>query len=935
MDRTLVVVDLETTGLNPDHDRIIEIGAVKIVDGQLADEWQTLINPGIEIPQRTTEITGIRTEDVIDAQRLAYILPEFQTFLRDHPVIGHNITFDVSFLQRSGLPMRMPSIDTYALASTLIPNAPGYSLSALAHLLNVPTGDAHRALDDAIMTAHVFLALQQMARELPFGTLEAIAAASQQIEWGGRYFFLETYAERVKAGGGDSAPSFTAELDDLPLFDEADRYPPELTQGEDVVPVDVDQVAATIEPGGPIAAAHERYEYRTQQVDMLRHVTQALNTSQHLLIEAPTGVGKSMAYLLPAVHFAVQNGLRVIVSTNTINLQEQLLSRDIPFLQDVLDVSFSAAVLKGRSNYLCPRRLNALRRRGPTSALEMLIYAKTLVWLTQSTSGDRGELNLRGSAENAIWSRLSAESEGCSLSRCQTQMGGACPFYKARRRAEGAHVVIVNHALLLSDAATGGRILPTYEYVIIDEAHHLEDAVTNSMSFRTDPYSIKRQLADLGTANSGLLGDLIASTQSTLPPKQYASLSAFVELVVDAIKTTRLHVDSYFEVLSRFLRGEHNIRDDAPYSQPVRIVPKLRERPGWSQVEHRWNNLSSHTLTIAEGMAKLSDAFADIEDLDIPGLHDLVVGLQASARHMEALHTNLEELTLRPNDNTIYWVEFPADGRDASIHTAPLDVGPIVTDNLWNQRESVILASATVRTNETFDFIRDRLDANEVTDLVIDSPFDYEENTLLYLVTDIPEPNRGSDYQERVEQAILDLCLATEGRALVLFTSYAQLRRTAEAIGPTLARENILVFDQGDGASRSQLLEGFITTDRAVLMGTRSFWEGIDVPGADLSALVIVRLPFAVPTDPIYASRSAQYGNPFMEYGINEAILRFRQGFGRLIRTSTDRGVVVILDRRVMTKRYGRLFIQSLPPCTIQQGSIRDLPATAVRWIDA
>ena len=305
-----------------------------------------------------------------------------------------------------------------------------------------------------------------------------------------------------------------------------------------------------------------------------------------------------------------------------------------------------------------------------------------------------------------------------------------------------------------------------------------------------------------------------------------------------------------------------------------------------------------------------------------------------AARHLEAVHQQLSAFTENPDPNMIYWIELQQDREVLAVHAAPLNVGPLLEEYIWEPKRVVVLTSATLRTNASFDYIRDRLSAYDVKEAVIGSPFDYERATLVYVPTDMPDPSQRDEYQRYVERGLIELAAATNGRLLALFTSYAQLRQTAQAIAPRLALGNITVFDQSDGTSRQMLVEGFKKAERAVLLGTRSFWEGVDIPGDDLSALVIVRLPFAVPSDPIFAARSEQYENSFMQYAVPDAILRFRQGFGRLIRTQTDRGVVALFDNRVITKRYGQAFLDSLPACTVRRGPLADLPGIAAQWID-
>ncbi len=353
---------------------------------------------------------------------------------------------------------------------------------------------------------------------LPLGTLREIVEAARDLDWNARTVFEAALQERSRTaltGDGPERASSGTEPIDLFRPDTAAWQP--LRPNAERRELDVEALAASIEDGGPMARAFAGYEHRPEQVEMLRTVARAFNEDEHLMIEAPTGVGKSMAYLIPAVEWAITNNERVVISTATINLQDQLILKDLPLLRDMLGVPFRAALVKGRSNYLCPRRLATLRRRSPTSVAELRVLAKILVWLLDSESGDKGEISLRGFEENAIWARLSAEDEGCTLERCNDQMHGACPFYKARRAAEAAHVIVVNHALLLADVQIGSRVLPDYRYVIIDEAHHLEDATTNGLSFQISQSLLERRLDDLGDMRRGMLGDVIRSTRGSVP----------------------------------------------------------------------------------------------------------------------------------------------------------------------------------------------------------------------------------------------------------------------------------------------------------------------------------------------------------------------------------------------------------------------------------
>ncbi len=927
----IVAVDLETTGLDPNRDRIIEVGAVRFREGEIIDTFSTLIDPGVSIPARITWLTGITDEDVTGAPRMSAIVNELHEFIGNAPVLGHKTSFDLSFLRRFDIGTMNTPIDTYELASVLMPTAARYSLASLVEQLDLADLDnAHRALDDTIATCNLYWALWQMLMELPLIVLKEIVAAAVDLDWDAKLPLIE--ALQIRSRDALNEPVSSRPL--MPFTAAKEQEWPTLRPNDNMQALDSDSLASEIGPSGRMAKHITNYESRIPQIEMLRKVTESFNHSQHTMIEAPTGTGKSIAYLIPAIHWATLNQRRVMIATATIALQDQLMKKDIPLLQEALRLKFEAAVAKGRANYLCPRKLESLRRRRPSSVDELRVLSKILVWLQTSDSGDRAEISLRGVGEEVAWTRLSAHDEGCTLDRCGKQMSGACPFYKSRRRAEGAHIIVANHALLLSDVQLGNRVLPEHEYVVIDEAHHLEEAATSGLTSRIDRGSLRRRFLDLGNTEKGLLGDIIRAVRESDAPQNFVEqIQSYTEIIAQAVKDMMAHVDEYFKVILTFLQG---LREWQPseYSLQIRIVSAMRDSGDWEVIPPKWKNLKEFMAVIAKSLNKVSNALDQLQRYDIAHLHDHMSSLESTADFLTELSDQLETFTNNPLPNIIYWCE--VKNNFLSLNAAPLHVGPLISEHLWMPKESIILTSATMTTANSFAYVRERLDADRenVEEFTVETPFDYKSSTLVYIPTDFPEPTSRQMYQNMVERGIIELATALGGRLLGLFTSYAQLRQTAQAITPRLALGGIMVLDQGSGSSRQLLIDSFKSTEKAVLLGTRSFWEGVDLPGDDLQALVIARLPFTVPSDPIFAARSETFQNSFMQYAVPDAILRFRQGFGRLIRRRTDRGVVTIFDRRIVSKRYGRAFLDSLPNCTIQHGSLDGLSRAAKEWVD-
>jgi len=611
-----------------------------------------------------------------------------------------------------------------------------------------------------------------------------------------------------------------------------------------------------------------------------------------------------------------------------------LINKDIPDLRKALNLPLRSAVLKGRSNYLCPRRLAAMRRRKPENVQEMRVLGKVLVWLLASRTGDRAEINLNGPVERMVWSHLSAEDEGCRLEVCLKRTGGRCPFYRAKIAADNAHLLVVNHALLLADMATNNRVLPPFDYLIVDEAHHLESATTNAMAFQVRAKDIIRLNRELGGPKSGILGRFVDLCKDLLKPAQMAALSQTAQKASDFAFRFDSQMQQYFRAMEAFLDDKREGRPLGTYPQQERILPATRTLPIWIESEIAWEHANETLKSLMEIVRELRTPMRELADQENEEAEDMWGTLGNMLNRLVEIQHNVNGLTSDPDLNTIYWVELNPKYLDVNLNAAPLHIGSLMEKHLWYQKESVILTSATLTTNGECEYLKQRLNGEDADELVVGSPFDYKTAALVYLATDIPEPSNFNGHQKSVEYAIVNVAKASGGRMLALFTSYGQLQRTSKKVSPILAQYDIQVFEQGEGASRSMLLDTFRNTERAVLLGTRSFWEGVDIPGDALSVLIIVKLPFDVPSDPIISARSETFDDPFYQYALPEAVLRFRQGFGRLIRTQTDRGVVAVLDKRVLTKKYGRLFVESLPDCDFRQGLLADLPKITQRWLN-
>ena len=952
-ERVYVTIDLETTGLDAHQDAIIEIGAVKFsVHSGLGDtsihileRFVTFVNPKRSIPLFIRQLTGISDADVADSPSIEAVIPELLSFVTPNvsAVVAHNAGFDIGFLEAAGVDFHRPVQDTFELASILLPRMASYNLGELCRALDIILPDAHRALDDAEAAANLFVRLLDQIHSLPKPVVSTLLSCGDEVKWSPLLLFTDAFGERTI---GDSLLP-RAQSESSPDSDKVPNVVPDsllLDQGPITAVVDPASVEKMFAPEGPLhRAIDSHYEYRIGQTDMALRVLETLNKGDHLLVEAGTGTGKSIAYLLPSSLWSTANERRVVIATNTIALQDQLIEKDIPIVREILSLAGLArprtALLKGRTNYICTRRLHLWYRNRRLSPLELRVLARVLVWLPTTSSGDVSEVFLPTPAERAIWSQVCSDTATCSAEKCTAPVHDDLYtldhnyrdyYLRARQCAETSHLLVVNHALLLADVESGSRILPPYSHLIVDEAHRLEEATTDQLTYRVEWNQILSSLSLL--CRDGNLGRVLLRAVRAKQDPQGAKLSQeLAVLAQNAISSAK----DFAARLLIFARGDRGFRTDFQYSQRLALDLNLRTQPAWSEVEIDWDQ-ASHRLRAA--IEKISAVIHHLEEMQwwkedtllgyLRDLENVSRGLHEAADWLDRIvfqggSSGREEL--------VTWIEVDDTQASATLVAAPLFVSEIIEKEIVHRKRCALFTGATLRTGSGFTFIRDRLGLWDVTAATVDSPFDYETSTLLFMPSDLPEPNH-SQYQHAVEQAIIQAAISSSGATMALFTSYAQLRMTADAVRSQLDRVGITVFQHGT-SSRQRLLRDYRRTEKAVLLGTRSFWEGIDLPGDELRCLLIVRLPFAVPSDPIVAARSSELENPFQDYTLPDAIIRFRQGFGRLIRSATDRGIVVILDSRMWRKPYGRAFLESLPPCTMRHAPLANLPNEVEQWL--
>lgn len=637
-------------------------------------------------------------------------------------------------------------------------------------------------------------------------------------------------------------------------------------------------------PGGLISQHLEGYELRQEQLQMAHEVARALIDTEHLIVEAGTGVGKSFAYLIPAISLALKAEQKVVISTNTISLQEQLVTKDIPFLQRILPRDFNVVLAKGRRNYLSRRRLKNLLNyeRGLFDTLEEVEeVAEIEEWANMTVDGSRADLPLQ--PQSQIWDKVVSDRDNCLGRQCETY--DTCFYFKVRREMQDADLLIVNHHLLFSDLAIRKNsedalgVLPDYDYLIIDEAHHLEATATKHASVDFSNARVKWLLDSL--SNLAKIFDSRQLTDEVEAAREQANI--LFRSIIDAMQ--EVNDDGHAPTFTHRIHNSDFVRNvlDAPLADIERTLKHLRD----------------NTST-------------DDEEQEITAHH----------RYCERLRDELDMIIRQSDPDYVYWVEISTRGRTARIllNATPANVKQMLEDHLFTTKSSVVMTSATLSTNRNFSYFKKRIGINECRELLVHSPFDFKKQVQIHIPRDMPDPN-SSEFVPVVIQKIRHYLKLTHGKAFVLFTSYKMMDEVYDAVAPYLEAIGLDTFKQGGELSRTDMLQAFREDTDSVLFGTSSFWEGVDVRGEALSNVIITRLPFEVPTHPVMEARVKQIkesgGNEFFEFSLPESILRLKQGFGRLIRTQTDEGIVVILDRRIKTRNYGKQFLDSLPDCEI------------------
>ncbi|MEK3709731.1 ATP-dependent DNA helicase DinG [Bacillus sp. FSL K6-1005] len=918
-----VVIDVETTGNSPKKgDKIIQIAAVVIENGQITERFSKYINPNKSIPVFIEQLTGITNQMVEDQPPFEAVAEEVFHLLDGAYFVAHNIHFDLGFvkheLHKAGF--QLPDcevLDTVELSRIAFPGFEGYKLTELSEELQLRHDQPHRADSDAEVTGLIFLEILEKLRRLPYPTLKQLRRLSQHFIsdlthlldmfiYENRHTDMPGYTRFSSFSVREPEPEIERLKEDEAFLFEIENW----TAGNEKA----------------LSESMPHYEKREGQMLMMKEVAEAFANREHALIEAAPGIGKTIGYLIPAALFAKKSKKPVVISTYSTLLQQQILTKDLPIIKDMFPFSVTAAILKGQSHYLCLYKFEQVLHEEDDNYDAVLTKAQLLVWLTETNTGDVAELNLP-SGGKLLWDRLAYDDQSYKRNQRDQVIG----FYeRAKQSAMRSDLVITNHSLLLTDEASRKKRLPDSGTFVIDEAHHFERAASEHLGKRATYIELHTKLSRIGTLKEqGLLKKMRQLFQRhSLPVASFFEMEEWLQYI-------QAESDAFFSSVHSFVKRRKPKED---LNRLVFNVNKKTHDKGWpvltdgaerlcSMLAHLQQLFEAQTALMEEHLTAMKSKNAFLADEYNRSMNDLGEYAQT-----------LNQLFFGSDDHEAVWIEIDAKGAKnaVAIYAQPLEPGELLADQFFARKNSVVLTSATLTIENSFQFIIERLGLSDFfpRTMRIASPFSYDERMQVMIPKEIKsiQDTGQTEFIQDTARYIELMAKEQQPKILVLFTSHDMLKKVHQELKPAMSVSGIQLLSQGlTGGSPGKLMKTFKTANQAILLGTNHFWEGVDFPGDELTTVIIVRLPFRAPDHPLHAAKcelARKKGrNPFQTVSLPEAVLTFRQGVGRLLRTAGDKGTIVILDRRVKTAGYGRLFLDALPTSAISEVTDSEIEA--------
>nr|WP_039809356.1 ATP-dependent DNA helicase DinG [Jeotgalibacillus malaysiensis] len=917
--KKIAVVDIETTGNSYKRgDRMIQIAVVLIENMKITETYSSFVNPKQPIPAFITELTGISDSDIEHAPDFIKIAPRIHEMLYGAVFVAHNVQFDLPFLNgeltAAGYAEFLNDTwDTVELSRALMPEAASFKLGDLTDNLSLAHDRPHQADSDALATAELLISLHKKVLSMPLITVEQLAEQAAFLKSDLDLFFKQCINEKKE--------NITDLPDELEVFRGIAVKRKLFTKTpERNTEFDIEPFIRQLVPG---------YQKRKAQLDMITDILDAFNGGQHAVIEAGTGVGKTLGFLIPAI-IQVNKGKKIMMSTQTLQQQDQLMLTAEKINQH-LGYSFSTTVLKGRANYIHMLKFEQSLKERDRQYDTVLAKMQLLTWLTETETGDIDELNLSGGSL-LYWNRI--RHSGWYLDKQQDPWAERDFYSYSLMKAEQADIVITNHSMLAADKFKNTPSFPAYDFLLIDEAHHLEDTCRNQWGTKLDYMNIKFAITRL----TGAQEDGLAEKLEQILNKHAINSSRFTP---DHFEQLNLETDTSFNQLGQYFKL-HVIRQRGLQKQKLLLEETGKE--DWKYVTYSFERLLSELkkclkilVTQLDDIGKKKSSLSANDKASVEEAGALI-------QEWEQLIEIIRMLFIRRQHQQITWIEGDLRSVPGSLTIVAneLVLGEKIQEAFFNDDIPAAAVSATLAVNGSFDhFLKSSgLEEKKVILKAYESPFDYQNHVRLMVPSDLPDIKSVSpeEYVEWITGHLAVIAEATQGRMLVLFTSHEMLRNTYELIKESQQMEDFVLIAQGISAgSRTKLSKNFRKFDKAVLFGTSSFWEGLDIPGEDLSCLVMVRLPFSPPDEPLIKAQweraRAEKRNPFQEVSLPKAVLRFRQGFGRLIRHENDRGIFMVFDKRLISASYGKAFTDSIPKMTVEEKSLDECIFDIEQWL--